>query len=316
MLYVSRTLKTPVEAETFRNIFWVTYVTERVCAAGIVWPLSMHEDDISQFMPCRFSDFVSGTFVPLQGRQQLFTDNMLLHHPSLMTDSWTLYIKATVLVSKVRFFNARYRTQSKIRHFNAMTAPTQTEEFQGLDRTISAFVQNIPRAFRQSIGATVDPLLYMAHLVPHVAMIQLHDPHAQLRSPDDYSAIKLLSAAREILDLVYKLSATSFDVIYLDHACSFGWFLAGVTVTRFLRVKMDAQDQEEVSTLTQELATIKYMLTKLGERTPMGLRQITLLEELYDQLIMERDQAVSEAHGASTQYSRHGSTSSSLSTGN
>lgn len=89
-------------------------------------------------------------------------------------------------------------------------------------------------------------------------MIQLHDPHAQLRSPDDYSAMKMLSAAREVLDLIYKLSATSFDVLYLDHACSFGWFLAGATVTRFLTVKMDAQDQEEVSRLTQELAAIKF----------------------------------------------------------
>ena len=69
--------------------------------------------------------------------------------------------------------------------------------------------------------------------------------------------MQLLSAARNILDLIYKVSATSFDVIYLDHAVGFCWFLAGVTITRFLRAKIDAQDQEEVSALTQELATIK-----------------------------------------------------------
>lgn len=88
-------------------------------------------------------------------------------------------------------------------------------------------------------------------------MIQLHDPHAQLLIPDDYSAAQLLSSAREILDLIHKISATSFDILYLDPTCSFCWFLAGTTLTRFLRVKIDATDEEEVSVLTQELAIIK-----------------------------------------------------------
>ncbi|KAG8911180.1 hypothetical protein FRC00_006944, partial [Tulasnella sp. 408] len=187
------------------------------------------------------------TFVPIQGRQQLFTDNMLLHHPSLTTDSWTIYIKATVLVSKVRSFNARYRVQCKLRRLDPAIAPTQTEEFQSLDRTLSAFVQSIPRALRQPVGATVDPLL---------AMIQLHDPHAQLDLPDDYSSAQLLSAAREILELVYKLSATSFDVIYLDHACGICWFMAGATIIRFIGTKIDSKDEEEVAALTQELAPL------------------------------------------------------------
>lgn len=317
MLYVPGVSKTPVEAETRRNTFWITYVTERIYAPGIVWPLTMHDDDISQLMPCRFSDFVSGTFVPLQGRQQLFTDNMLLHHPSLTTDSWTLYIKATVLVSKVRFFNARYHIECKVRRPNPTTAPTQTEAFQNLDRTISAFVQSIPRAFRQPVGATVDALLYTAHLLPHVAMIQLHDPHAQLLIPDDYSAAQLLSSAREILDLIHKISATSFDILYLDPTCSFCWFLAGTTLTRFLRVKIDATDEEEVSVLTQELAIIKSMLAKLGERTDMGVRHMALLDEFYHQLIQGRDQTASKVHGVAAHQDRHqGSGTASSSSGN
>ncbi|KIO33995.1 hypothetical protein M407DRAFT_166327 [Tulasnella calospora MUT 4182] len=219
---------------------------------------------------------------------------MLLHHPSLTTDSWTIYIKATVLVSRVRSFNARHRIQRKLRRLDPAIVPTQTEEFQSLDRTISAFVQSIPRAFRHPVGATVDPLLYVALLLPHVAMIQLHDPHAQLDRPDDYSSAQLLSAAREILELVYKISATTFDVIYLDHACGICWFMAGATIIRFIGVKIDAKDEEEVAVLTQELAPIKTLLSKLGERTPMGLRKITLLNELYDQVARDGNQAVSE----------------------
>lgn len=88
-------------------------------------------------------------------------------------------------------------------------------------------------------------------------MIQLHDPHAQLGQPDNYSSMQLLGAARDTLDLIYKICATSYDVIYLDHACGFGWFLAGTTLIRFLGAKMDARDQEEVALLKQEIATVR-----------------------------------------------------------
>ncbi|KAG9015676.1 hypothetical protein FRB90_004495, partial [Tulasnella sp. 427] len=167
-MFMGRPSKTPIELESWRNIFWVSYVTERVCSAGIVWPLSMHDDEISQIMPCRYSDFISGNFVPSQDRQQIFSENMFLHHPALTTDSWTLYIKATILLSKVRFFNSRYRVQSHLRQSPAFMRPTQSEEFQTLDRIISAFVESIPRSLREPVGVTVDPLLYMAHMLPRV----------------------------------------------------------------------------------------------------------------------------------------------------
>lgn len=47
-------------------------------------------------------------------------------------------------------------------------------------------------------------------------MIQLHDPHAQFHSPNDHSAMQMLSATREILDLIYKVCGTTYDLIYMD----------------------------------------------------------------------------------------------------
>ncbi|KAG8912772.1 hypothetical protein FRC00_003799, partial [Tulasnella sp. 408] len=47
-------------------------------------------------------------------------------------------------------------------------SPTETDDFRLLDQTIAAFVQEMPRAYRDPAGSTVDPLLYMAHLLPHV----------------------------------------------------------------------------------------------------------------------------------------------------
>lgn len=89
------------------------------------------------------------------------------------------------------------------------------------------------------------------------ATILLHDPHADVYSPTCPSAEKLLSAARAILDLIYKICGTTFDLIFLDHASSMCWFMAGFVLVRFLRVKTDEGKEEEVAQMTQELGVVK-----------------------------------------------------------
>lgn len=213
---------------------------------------------------------------------------MILTHQPLMTDAWTLYIKATILMSKVRSFNGRYRikkvfgTQAPGGEATSFIggSPTESQDFMILDQTISSFINGIPKAFKEPVGTTVDPVLYMAHLLPFVyvltlfllfgyipnihfstsAMIQLHDPHAKPELPDDPSAAQLLWATRGILDLIYKVCATTFDLLFLDHGCSFGWFVAGASIIRFLKVKMQQKDEEEVARLTQELGAVKYAI--------------------------------------------------------
>ncbi|KAG9043659.1 hypothetical protein FS837_009294 [Tulasnella sp. UAMH 9824] len=281
--------KTHTEAETVRNVFWIAYVMERIYCGGTVWPLTMNDEDISQILPCRLSDFNAGIYVPTQSRQCIWSDNMILTHQPLMTDAWTLYIKATILMSKVRSFNGRYRTKKV---FGTQGpggeagsfiggSPTESQDFMILDQTISSFVNGMPKAFKEPVETTVDPVLYMAHLLPFVAMIQLHDPHAKPELPDDPSAAQLLWATRGILDLIYKVCATTFDLLFLDHSCSFCWFVAGASIIRFLKVKMQQKDEEEVARLTQELGAVKFMLNNLGDRTVIGIRQIKLLEEIY-----------------------------------
>ena len=48
----------------------------------------------------------------------------------------------------------------------------------------------------------------------------LHDPHAEVRLPGCVSALKILTAARAILDLIYNIWSTSFDITLLDSFCS------------------------------------------------------------------------------------------------
>ncbi|KIO22764.1 hypothetical protein M407DRAFT_27718 [Tulasnella calospora MUT 4182] len=282
MLFLLGSPKSHIEAETVRNVFWIAYVLERIFSGGTVWPLQISDEDVSQLMPCRLSDFVSGTFVPIQGRQTIFSENIHLQHPSLTTDPWTLYIKATILISRVKTFNGRYRIKSKVRPSGIPISPAENEEFHRLDQAINEFTQHIPSAFREPVETTVDPILYMAHLLPYVASIQLHDPHANVNEPTNVSTLRLFAAVHSMLDLVHKVLATSFDLIYLDHSTSFGWFVAGATIIRFLKAATEQGNQNSIWQLTQNLQTIKFVLGNLGERTTVGLRQIKLLNDLYD----------------------------------
>lgn len=226
---------------------------------------------------------------------------MLITHPASATDPFTLYIKAAVLLGKVKSFNGRFRYRytdglafglgaakdGESNLVNELTTidPRATAEFRTLDNLIETFTAGIPKEFRDPVGlqsgAKLDPILYVAHMVPHMyvrafsigalfllsclflfdrAMIALHDPHANTFALNDPSSMRILHAARAILDLIYKVCSTTYDLLYLDHMSSTAWFVAGVTLIRFLNARTFQGDEAEVQTLTQELDAVRYDL--------------------------------------------------------
>jgi hypothetical protein len=52
------------------------------------------------------------------------------------------------------------------------------------------------------------------------AIILLHDPYAHIHSPGCVSAFKILEASRNILELIYAVCSTSFDVSLVDVFCA------------------------------------------------------------------------------------------------
>ncbi|KAG9043658.1 hypothetical protein FS837_009293 [Tulasnella sp. UAMH 9824] len=344
MLSLLQEPRSLVEAELPRNLFWLAFSIERIYTAATVWPLTipyvhhatitrhlylsltaaddetLSDDDVSQMMPCRLSDFNSAAYVPTQGRQHLFSPKMLTTHPPLTTDSFTLYVKGSVLLGKIKTFNVRFKMRytdgggtttygSSIygaSPFNQdQTGPNleypygapsstatskvdarETAEFQVLDNLIRSFIMSFPKQLKNPVPteleSKLDPVLYTAHLLPHIAMILLHDPHADIGSPNCFSSQRILSATRSILELIYKLCGTTYDLIYLDHACSFCWFVAGAALIRFLKASMAASNASEVERMTQELGVVRFMLSNLGERTIIGMRQVKLLDDMYN----------------------------------
>jgi len=237
-------------------------------------------------------------YVPHQDRQRLHTPRVLVEHPPAITDSFTLYIKACTLLGRVKNFNGRFKSKFEGGIPEGLD-PRETVEFQMLDNSIMAFNMGIPKEYKEPMyNGKLDQTLYLALVIPHVATLLLHDPHAVPDSPNCLSSTRMLSAARSILDLVYKLTATSYDLLLLDHACSFCWFVAASALIRFLKGKIIAGDEVETSRLTAELQVIRFMMSNLGTRTITGLRQNMILDEIYNSEVQPLIDAALHTHSA------------------
>ncbi|PPQ85887.1 hypothetical protein CVT25_015829 [Psilocybe cyanescens] len=286
--------RTVVEDETRRNTFWLAYAAERQHGLGNGWALSLDNQDVSQLLPVRGDQFLQGTLVQPIDRQWAQSRDVLLTHPDNQTDSFILYIKGTILISLVKAFNLRFRSK----HFSGDPSvatvysedPTTTDEpvdprgsaaFIELDHIVSSFRASFPSHLRNPISDNVvDNHLYTACLMPHVLTVVLHDPHAEVRKSGCISALKILTAARAILDLIYNVWSTSFDITLLDSFCTFCWFVGGRVLVRFLQVALDANSVDQISTLRSEIEFIHSAISKVGERIPMAHRFAKMLESL------------------------------------
>ncbi|KAG5652175.1 hypothetical protein H0H81_006015 [Sphagnurus paluster] len=279
-----------VEDEMRRNAFWLAYATERQHGCSNGWALSLDDQDVSQLLPVRGDEFENGILVPPQDRQWAHSRELLLIHPEKETDSFILYVKGTIMISKVKTFNLRFRA----RHFigdAAVTSysndgvssseiidPRGSRAFIELDHVVSSFRASFPPHLRNPIvDNIVDNHLYTAFLMPHVATIVLHDPHADVRQSGCISALKILTAARAILDLIYGVWSTSFDMSLLDSFCSFCWFVAGRVLLRFLQAALDVKSADQIATLRAEL---EIAIAKVGQRIPLAFRFAQLLQDM------------------------------------
>lgn len=174
---------------------------------------------------------------------------MLLIHPPSQTDSFIIYIKSTILLSRVKTFLVRYKgrfhagdphyfSQSVYNRDNVGQLDSRDSvAFQEVHRLAMSFRSSFPVQFRNPIQEeTVDPYLFTAHMAAYVcvelflnsgpiwrydlrifrAQILLHDPFARYEDPMCPSAALILSASRAILDLTYLIASTSYDVSLLD----------------------------------------------------------------------------------------------------
>ncbi|KAL5535512.1 hypothetical protein ACEPAF_3606 [Sanghuangporus sanghuang] len=294
--------RTVIEDEMRRNTFWLTYATERLYSSGNGWAMSLDDEDISQLLPVRGEEFDQGILVPPKGRQWAHSPNMLLNHPPEQTDSFVLYIKSSILMSRVKNFNLRFRSK----HFagdpdmippagssneeQSATAqyidPRDTPGFIKIDHLVSAFIPSFPKGLRSATrDGVVDIHLLLALLAPNVAKILLHEPHVDLQRRGCISAQRILEAARAILDQLYAIWSTSFDLTLLENFCCFAFFMAGRVLTRFMRQAKESGNQIQGQAVRTELEYIRIALVKIGMRLPLAYRYAKMLDDIIFQTV-------------------------------
>ncbi|KAI0051666.1 hypothetical protein FA95DRAFT_1511617 [Auriscalpium vulgare] len=288
-----------VEDETRRNTFWLAYAMDRMASCSNGWPMSLDDQDVSQLVPAKGANFDLGQNIwPISERQHAHTKDLLLIHPEDQVDSFGLYIKGSILLSKVKAYNLRFRSKrfsgdpafayassySEIWERDAEDGtmdPRRTPAFVEVDHIATMFRQTFPLHLRNPVpDGVVDSHLYTACLIPHLAIILLHDPHAHVDSAGCVSAFKILEAARGILDLVYAVRSTSYDISLLDNFCAFAWFMAGRVLVRFWHAAQEAKSDEQIITLRAEVEYIASAIAKFGERIPLANRYYRMINDL------------------------------------
>ncbi|KAL1738130.1 hypothetical protein HDZ31DRAFT_24302, partial [Schizophyllum fasciatum] len=152
-----------IEDETRRNTFWLIYCVERLHGLGNGWAMSVDDDDISQMMPVHHEQFEHGVLVSPVERQWAHTRGVLLQNSPALTDSFTLYVKGAILLSYVKRFNLRFRSQHFAGNPEMSATPTvpigtspylqSTQDESFVDpRTAPAFIEleRTARAFKDS----------------------------------------------------------------------------------------------------------------------------------------------------------------------
>ncbi|KAF5390304.1 hypothetical protein D9757_002838 [Collybiopsis confluens] len=284
--------KNVIEDEMRRNVFWLAYAVERQHGCSNGWALSLDDQDISQLLPVRLDQFENGTLVSPSERQWAHSNDLLSVHPEKQTDGLILYVKATLLLSKVKTFNSRFRAK----HFagdgegnlsyNTFRAdepvdPRNTMAFIDLDGTVTSFIATFPTHLRNPvIDGKMDCTLFAALIMSHVAMIILHEPHADIRSRGCISALKILTATRAIIDLVYTAWSTSFDLSYFESFVSFCFFVAGRILTRFLQAAVEESAEPQIKTFRHDLGVVKSAIEQMAPRHRLALHLLKMLESL------------------------------------
>ncbi|KIK71105.1 hypothetical protein GYMLUDRAFT_33231 [Collybiopsis luxurians FD-317 M1] len=284
--------KNVVEDEMRRNVFWLAYAIERQHGCGNGWALSLDDQDISQLLPVRIDQFENGTLVSPSERQWAHSSDLLSVHPDKQTDGLILYVKAAILLSKVKTFNSRFRAK----HFagdgegnlsyNTFRAdepvdPRNTMAFIDLDGTVTSFIATFPSHLRNPVtDGKMDCTTFAALIMSHVGMIILHEPHADIRSRGCISALKILTATRSIIDLIYTAWSTSFDLSFFESFISFCFFVAGKVLTRFLQAAIEEAAEPQIKTFRHDLGVVRSAIEQMAPRHRLSLHLLKMLDQL------------------------------------
>ncbi|KAG8702179.1 hypothetical protein FRC09_004915 [Ceratobasidium sp. 395] len=120
----------------------------------------------------------------------------------------------------------------------------------------------------------------------------MHEEHADIDSPNCLSTQKSMLAARAILDLVYIVCSTSYDITRLPPVCTFCWFMAARVLIRVLKHRYQAGLRSEAATMRSEVEVIRLAFQRMAERIPLAFRHAKMLDDLLETELVDLDDSI------------------------
>ncbi|THV04844.1 PDT-domain-containing protein [Dendrothele bispora CBS 962.96] len=251
--------KSVVEDETRRNAFWFAYAMERQHGCSNAWALSLDDQDVTQLLPVRSDQFEQGVLVPPKERHMRIT------------------------LFRARHYAGEDASSSPVVDANEPIDPRRSTAFIELDRTTSNFLLLFPPQLKSPIqGNVVDPTLFAAIFMGHISNIILHEPHADVRRAGCISALKMLTAARAVTDMVCNVWSTSFDISLFEPFISFCFFATGRVFARFLQAAVEQNSVEQITPLSQEFDIIRTACHQMSQRHTIAHCFTKMLDDLLD----------------------------------
>ncbi|SCV69806.1 BQ2448_1200 [Microbotryum intermedium] len=269
--------------------FWLAFTCDRFGGASTGWASVIDDNDITTLLPSHGTRYlVDGlNSSPLS----IHNERFLMDNPPLLVDSLGLYLKAVWLLGRVSTWlqrssiglglgNGPLANDLAFLHAPAgVTDPRDLPAFKALEQMIFDYQTHVPREYQQLYQhPNPDSRMYLVFSLPHAAVILLHEPFCTIRD-DDVSMQKCSQSAKAILNSIFTLYSSSFDIGLLVPFTNFVWAVAGRTLVRELAIKIerkvDVPGQTRLrSEVTMILSAMRAYKSGLGVSTSTELEYL------------------------------------------
>ncbi|GAA5852477.1 hypothetical protein JCM9279_003462 [Rhodotorula babjevae] len=258
--------------------FFLAFTADRFASASTGWACSIDKVDISTVIPSEVQPYPRGPAAASCPNS--------VHHPAFFTSHvpgdgpLQLMLKAIVLLGEVVQYQQRAPHANKLRagfsRLDRLRDQRSTQSFHDLDSTIYGFLSAIPREYQfrhRPLGTGVGDVLsetrlHLVHGIAHTSWILLHEPYVSTLDEDEPSLVRCVESANEILQGVFLILGTSYDVALLSPFFTYIIACAGRTFVRQIAIKLVKGVRYGVEELKSNIETILVVLK--AHRTPLG----------------------------------------------
>ncbi|GAA5983894.1 hypothetical protein JCM11641_006413 [Rhodosporidiobolus odoratus] len=298
--------------------FHFAFLADRFSSGNTGWATSLDDADITTALPHRTVPYPIGNLEesPLSPRNPMF----FLSHPPHLVGPLQLMLKSVVLFGRVNAFTQRAPHQKPTAtswDANPLNDPVRdirdTDAFKRLDVTIQSFRASIPREYQLHSfvpGSGTFPVLdetrlCLVHGLAHISTILLHEPWVASLDEGDFSMRKCSESAREILQAVFILLSTSYEISLYSPYINMVWSVAGRTFVREMAIKIVKNDTNGLDELRSHVETLLMALR--AHKTPLGAVSASQLEFLLSEPMRTLPPTCLNPNNPAPQHPHHGS---------